>query len=211
MALDLTITEAPFDDNLSRHGPTSERMPIPEEKAVLSPEEQELKRQENELILVKELRSSSEWYETVSHAHLSPSARDHSLTANSLRGPHKILRRPLKFFNRNKTKCIVILHIGDHLCGKKGSIHNGLLATLLDEHLAFVTLPSLPNYTGFTANLNVDYLQPVNPNQWIIVQGELDRVEGRKAYAEAWIETINGERMTEAKALYISPRTQIQN
>lgn len=69
------------------------------------------------------------------------------------------------------------------------------------------SLPSLPNYTGFTANLNVDYIQPVRPNQWISIHGELDKVEGRKAYAEAWIETmLDGERTTEAKSLYISPR-----
>ncbi|KAI7902440.1 HotDog domain-containing protein [Cokeromyces recurvatus] len=203
-----TITEAPFADNLSRHSSTSQRVPIAEEKDILSPEEEELKRQESELSLVKDLRNSSDWYETISHGHLSPSAKQHSLTAHSLRGPHKILRRPLKFFNKDKTMCIVILHVGDHLCDKKERIHNGLLAALLDEHLAFVTLPSLPNYTGFTANLNVDYLNPVAPNQWLIVRGILNRVEGRKAYAEAWIENVDGERMAEAKALYISPRTQ---
>ncbi|KAI8640075.1 HotDog domain-containing protein [Parasitella parasitica] len=195
MTLQPTGTEMPFDINMSRHGPIAERIPISEEHTVLSPEEKELKKQQDGLKLVSELRSSLEWYEVVSHGHLSDSARDHSLTARSLRGQHKILRRPLKFFNLNKTKCIVILHLGDHL------------STLLDEHLAFVSLPSLPNHTGFTANLNVDYKQAVTSNQWISIHGELDRIEGRKAYAEAWIQTMDGVRTTEAKSLYISPRT----
>lgn len=67
-------------------------------------------------------------------------------------------------------------------------------------------MPSLPNLTGFTANLKVDYKEPVEANQWIIVHGILDRVEGRKAYANAWVETIEGIKTTEASALYISPR-----
>lgn len=100
---------------MSRHFPKAERMTIAEEHAELCPEEQELKRQESELRLVKELRDSADWYEVISHSYLTESAKEHSLTAHSLRGPHKILRRPLKFFNENKTKCIVIVHLGDHL------------------------------------------------------------------------------------------------
>jgi hypothetical protein len=67
-------------------------------------------------------------------------------------------------------------------------------------------LPSLPNQTGFTANLNVQHKEFVQANQWIIVRGVLDRVEGRKAFANAWIETLDGIKTTEATALYISPR-----
>lgn len=115
MSLQATVTEKPFDANMSRHAPNAERVPILEEHKVLCPEEIELKRQEEELELVNELRNSLEWFETVSHGHLSDSAREHSLTAHSLRGQFKILRRPLKFFNQKKTKCIIILHLGDHL------------------------------------------------------------------------------------------------
>ncbi|GAA5799683.1 HotDog domain-containing protein [Helicostylum pulchrum] len=192
---------------MSKHSATMKRVEIVEEHEVLSPEEQELKNQEQQLAIVKELRSSEEWYETTPYNYMTPSAIEHSLTAHSLRGPHKILRRPLKFFNKDKTKCIVIVYLGDHMCNKE-VIHNGVLATLLDEHLAYVTLPHLPNSTGFTANLNVDYHETVSPNQWMIIQGQLDKVDGRKAYADAWIENIKGVRIAEARALYISPRTQ---
>jgi hypothetical protein len=115
MTLQPTVTEKPFDSNMSRHDPKAERIVITEEHKVLCPEEKELKRQEEALKLVKELRSSLEWIETISHNYLTDSAREHSLTAHSLRGQDKILRRPLKFFNQDKTECIVILHLGDHL------------------------------------------------------------------------------------------------
>ncbi|KAI8087676.1 HotDog domain-containing protein [Gilbertella persicaria] len=191
---------------MSHHSAKEERIEIVEEHGILSPEEEELKKQESKLNIVQELRDSSEWYETVPHNYLSRSAFEHSLTANTLRGPHKILRRPLKFFNESKTECIIIIHLGDHLCGNNGMVHNGLLATLLDEQLAFVTLPHLPGFTGFTANLDISYLQPVYPNQWIIIKGILNRIEGRKGYATAWIEDTRGTKITESKSLYISPR-----
>jgi hypothetical protein len=112
----MTPTNSSFEEYpMSRHAPKAERITITEEHAELCPEEQELKRQESELALVKELRGSVDWYETISHSYLTDSAREHSLTAHSLRGSRKILRRPLKFFNEDKTRCIVILYVGDHL------------------------------------------------------------------------------------------------
>lgn len=100
---------------MSQHAQTAERTEILEEHLVLSPEEEALKKQEESLDIVKKLRSSKEWYETTPYNYMTPSAIQHSLTANSLRGPNKILRRPLKFFNKDKTKCIVIVYLGDRM------------------------------------------------------------------------------------------------
>ncbi|ORY90366.1 HotDog domain-containing protein [Syncephalastrum racemosum] len=200
---------------MNGHGPQAELNMDPSaeiaadgsHEADLTPEQERLLNEQESLAIVQKLRQSPDWHEVVAYGHLSDSARAHSLSATTLRGDGKIALRPLKFFNHDKTDCIIIAHLGTNLCGHDGIIHGGLLATLLDEHLAYVTLPSLPNYTGFTANLSVDYRMPVRSNQWVVVRGKLDRVEGRKAYADAWIESVDGEhKMTEAKALYVSPR-----
>ena len=47
-------------------------------------------------------------------------------------------------------------------------------------------------------------------DQWVIVHGELEKLDGRKAWGKAWINTADEEPtlLTEATALYISPRTQ---
>ncbi|KAI8097974.1 HotDog domain-containing protein [Gilbertella persicaria] len=165
---------------------------------------------ENDIQLVKKLRQSSDWEEVIAYQHLSDSARSHSLTATTLRGEGMIARRPVKFFNKDKTACIMAIHFGANLCGHDGVIHGGLAATILDEMLAYVTIPSLPGYSGFTANLNVNYRKPILSNQWVIVRGELEKLEGRKAWGKAHIETIDETPviLTEATALYISPRTQ---
>ncbi|KAI8640767.1 HotDog domain-containing protein [Parasitella parasitica] len=172
--------------------------------------EQTLSDQEETINLLKELRSSDEWEEVEAYKYLTESARSHSLTATTLRGPGLIAKRPTKFFNKEKTSCVMFTHFGSNLCGHDGIIHGGLAATVLDEMLAYVTIPSLPGSTGFTANLNVNYRKPIRSNQWVVIRGELERVEGRKAWGKAWIETKDDTPviLTEATALYISPRSQ---
>ncbi|KAI8887029.1 hypothetical protein K501DRAFT_321570 [Backusella circina FSU 941] len=168
-----------------------------------------LEEQENELELVKELRASEEWEEVPSYDYLTPSGLSHSLTATTLRGEGMIARPPLQFFNKDKTKCVLAMHLGTNLCGHDGIIHGGLAATILDEMLAYATVPSLPNYTGFTANLNINYRKPIISNRWVTVHGDLEKVEGRKAWGKAWIQSVEETPaiLTEATALYISPRT----
>jgi hypothetical protein len=71
--------------------------------------------QEDNLAVVQELRQSDDWEEVIAYEHLSDSARAHSLTANTLRANGLIERRPVKFFNGDKTKCIIVLHLGTNL------------------------------------------------------------------------------------------------
>ncbi|CAM0142331.1 hypothetical protein VKS41_002182 [Umbelopsis sp. WA50703] len=166
-----------------------------------------LERECDELAIVQKLRNDPNIEEVIAYGHLTASAYQHSLTASTLRGRGKIAVRPLKFFNQDKTECYMICHLGRSLCGHDGIIHGGMLGTLLDEHLAYVTLPGLPNHTGFTARLEVNYRAPVKANQWVIVGGKREVIEGRKAWADAWIEDIDQNiKYTEARALYVSPR-----
>ncbi|KAI8137763.1 HotDog domain-containing protein [Fennellomyces sp. T-0311] len=192
---------------MNGHGPAAEMAVEPVDQTTFTPEQEALFQEQESLAIVKELHASAEWFEVVAYGHMSDSARARSLTASSLRGEGKIALRPVKFFNKEKTQCVIVAHLGRNLCGHEGIIHGGLLATLLDEHLAYVSLPSLPNYTGFTANLSIDYRKPCKADQWVVIRGKLDRVEGRKAYANAWVETASdGTLLTEASALYVSPR-----
>ncbi|KAI9491648.1 HotDog domain-containing protein [Zychaea mexicana] len=195
---------------MNGHGPEAEYIAVDrsDQGFTFSPAQEALFEEQESLAIVQELTASSEWHEVKAYGHMSDTAREVSLTATTLRGDGKIALRPLKFFNHDKTECVIVMHLGRNLCGHAGIIHGGMLGTLLDEHLAYVSLPSLPNYTGFTANLSVDYRKPCKADQWVVIRGKLDRVEGRKAYAHARVETaIDHTLLTEATALYISPRT----
>lgn len=71
--------------------------------------------QEESIKLVTELRASNDWEEVIAYEHLSPSARAHSLTATTLRGQDMIVRRPVKFFNKDKTACVMVVYFGANL------------------------------------------------------------------------------------------------
>ncbi|KAG2218859.1 hypothetical protein INT45_011283 [Circinella minor] len=203
-----SMSMGPSANLMNGHGPGAEATVDRRNQGFeFSSEQEALFQEQQTLDIVKELSESPDWYEVKAYGHMSPEAHDVSLTASTLRGDDKIALRPLKFFNKEKTECIVVLHLGRKLCGHAGIIHGGMLGTLLDEHLAYVSLPNLPNYTGFTANLSVDYRKPCKAGQWVVIRGKLDRVEGRKAYSNARIESaLDGTLLTEASALYISPR-----
>ncbi|KAI9029756.1 HotDog domain-containing protein [Phycomyces nitens] len=164
----------------------------------------------NNMAIVKQCRLDRDMFEIEAYGHLKGSAKLHSLTASTLRGKGKLIVAPVIFYNKSMTQVTIVCHLGTELCGHDGIIHGGMLATLLDEVLACVAFPALPNNIGFTANLNIDYRKPVKSDQWVVLRGKLDRLDGRKAFVEAWIEDLEGTKMTEAKSLYVAPKSIIQ-
>lgn len=122
-----------------------------------------------------------------------------------------IVTKPVMFYNKTYTQLTTILHLGQNVCGHDGIIHGGLAATVLDEALACVAIPALPNKFGFTANLNVNYRSPIMSDQWVMVKSQLDKLEERKAFVSASIQSLDGKTIfTEATSLYISPKPKAQ-
>ncbi|KAI9628515.1 hypothetical protein KEM48_011468 [Puccinia striiformis f. sp. tritici PST-130] len=77
---------------------------------------------------------------------------------------------PIIFINKDKTESVVIVHVGDLMCGHDGIVHGGLLATICDEGLASLAFSNLPNMIGVTASLKLNYKKPVLANQFIILR-----------------------------------------
>lgn len=77
--------------------------------------EDDLLDQENSLEIIERLRASNDWEEVEAYRYLNDSAREHSLTATTLRGKNLIERRPIKFYNKKKTSCTMIFHLGENL------------------------------------------------------------------------------------------------
>ncbi|CEG81093.1 hypothetical protein RMATCC62417_15333 [Rhizopus microsporus] len=164
------------------------------------------------LDIVKECRSNPELILHEAYSHFTESQKEHSLTCSTLRGPDMIILPPLMFYNKTYTEMVSIIHFGKNLCGHDGIIHGGLAATILDEALAAVALPSLPKRFGFTANLNVNYRKPILSDQWVVVRAKLDKLEERKAFVSAHIESAEDKAiLTEATSLYISPKSIPKN
>ncbi|KAI8056507.1 HotDog domain-containing protein [Gilbertella persicaria] len=189
--------------------PTAEEQPYQE---ILVEEQVRLAEIEKDnLEIVKQCRADPDLIEHDPYFFASESQKERSLTAGTLRGAGKIIVTPVMFYNKTYTEATAVVHLGAKICGHDGIVHGGLAATLLDEGLACVALPSLPNKFGFTANLNINYRKPIFSNQWVVMKSKLDKLEDRKAFVSAFLQSLDGETIfTEATSLYVSPKVKPQ-
>ena len=156
------------------------------------------------------LRNDTRYTESRPHLQVSEALRAHNLMTGTLVGAHKISVAPYVFTEADGKSMLMLLHLGDQTCGHPGIIHGGLLATLLDEGLARCCFGALPSKVGVTANLQINYRQPAPANSYFVLRAETSRLEGRKAWVDGRIETleVDGESrvIVEANALFIEPR-----
>ncbi|WVQ75892.1 hypothetical protein IAR50_005526 [Cryptococcus sp. DSM 104548] len=153
-----------------------------------------------------EIKKGADWYETRPYNNYDPQKIHNSLTAGSLRGPGKLAVTPLLFAKHDESEAIAVIHLGRALCGHDGIVHGGLLATVLDETLGRNALLNLPSRIGVTANLNLNYRSPCMADQFVVVRTSLKELKGRKAVVEAKMETLHGDRVVDATALFIEPK-----
>jgi Thioesterase superfamily len=94
----------------------------------------------------------------------------HNLTGGTLNGLGRVSVAPIAFSDGEGTEFYAVLHIGRDVCGQDGYVHDGLLATILDESLARCCFPALPNRIGVTANLNIDYRKSIPVDSYLLVK-----------------------------------------
>ncbi|KAB8074025.1 Thioesterase/thiol ester dehydrase-isomerase [Aspergillus leporis] len=157
------------------------------------------------------LRENSAFTESRPHLKIPAALRARNLTAGTLSGPDRIVVPPYIFSEEGGKSLVSIFYLGSAVSGHPGIVHGGLLATLLDEAMARCCFPALPNNVGVTANLNIDYRRPAMAGAYAVLRAETVKVEGRKAWVEARIETLpeEGEEpavLVEAKALFVEPK-----
>lgn len=90
--------------------------------------------------------------------------------------------------------------VTEHHQGAPGLAHGGVLAAAVDEGMGFLLyLHGKPAVTG---HLEVDYRRPVPVGTELRLEGEIDRVVGRKIFA--WMRGMaNGEVAVDASAIFI--------
>jgi 3'-phosphoadenosine 5'-phosphosulfate synthase len=161
--------------------------------------------------LAKELRSSTEFSESRPHLKIPQSQRGHNLTGGTLLGPGRVTVPPFVWAERCGSSLVAISYLDSDLCGHPGIVHGGFLATMIDEGMGKCCSGALPNKVGMTANLKINYRAPVPAGAFVVLRVRTTKVEGRKAWLEAQIETLvsEGEKPTilvEASSLFIEPR-----
>ncbi|KAK9702929.1 hypothetical protein K7432_010993 [Basidiobolus ranarum] len=130
-----------------------------------------------------------------------------TLIWHTLRGEGKIELEPLILRSADEKKVVMVIYLGSKLCGHKGIIHGGMLASLLDETLARTIIPSLPGRIGFTANFSINYRRPTFANDFVVIRAEVDKIDGRKGFVKGQIEDIKGNVLVDSEALFIAPNT----
>ncbi|KAJ1856352.1 hypothetical protein LPJ73_002199 [Coemansia sp. RSA 2703] len=128
-----------------------------------------------------------------------------ALVPGTLYGPDKLTVEPVIFLNRDRKQFVVILHIGKRLCGHDGIVHGGVQATLFDEITARPAFWNLPRNIALTATLNINYRRPVLADQILVFRTQLKTIEGRKATIAAQLEDTQGNLLSDAESLYVSP------
>ncbi|KAI2629250.1 HotDog domain-containing protein [Hypomontagnella submonticulosa] len=106
------------------------------------------------------------------------------------------------------------LTLGSGLNGHPDVLHGGIVATILDEVTGLLIpinqqrgfIPEMPYMTVY---LNTTFLKPVPTCATILAQARILKVEGRKHFAEGWIEDGNGEVLARAEALFVALKSSL--
>jgi hypothetical protein len=87
------------------------------------------------LPIVKQLSADKEWIKTIGIFRISKEDAIHNLTMGTLAGTGRISVKPVTFWNEKTKEFVVVMHVGQDICGHRGLVHGGFLATVLDECL----------------------------------------------------------------------------
>ena len=82
--------------------------------------------------------------------------------------------------------------------GFKDIVHGGMLATVLDEMM--VNLAWKEGKPAVTAELTVRFKKPAKTGHKILLEGRIDREEGRAIYAHSIAKDEHGELLAQATA-----------
>jgi hypothetical protein len=87
------------------------------------------------LPIVQQLSEDKDWIKTIGVFPIPKEDVPHNLTTGALSGMGKITVKPVTFYNDKTKEFVVVMHVGQDVCGHRGLVHGGFLATILDECL----------------------------------------------------------------------------
>ncbi|KAJ5703252.1 hypothetical protein N7493_011641 [Penicillium malachiteum] len=160
--------------------------------------------------MIQDLRKRGKFVEYRGYEDYPQDLREQNLTAGPLTGPQMIPIAPYVFVNQAEKSLVEILYLGNHVSGYPGIIHGGLLATILDEGLGWCCFPFLPGKAGATVALDLQFINPLSTDSYMVLKAQVTSVVERKAFVEGHIETLpeNGDPVliAKARATFVAPR-----
>jgi len=95
------------------------------------------------LPIVNKLSQDKDFIKTVGIFALPEEEIPHNLTMGTLAGMGRITVKPITFYNDKTKEFVVVMHVGQDVCGHRGLVHGGMLATILDECLGKTAITTL--------------------------------------------------------------------
>ncbi|XP_053330921.1 acyl-coenzyme A thioesterase THEM4-like [Spea bombifrons] len=106
------------------------------------------------------------------------------------------------FYNTAEKRMVCLFQPGHYLEGPPGFTHGGCIATIIDSTAGAGAVYGCG--TVMTANLNIDYRNPIPLGRTVIVDSKVENVEGRKVFCSCQIRSHDDEVLhTEATVLFI--------
>jgi acyl-coenzyme A thioesterase PaaI-like protein len=105
-------------------------------------------------------------------------------------------------FTRQGEELLSALTIGENYQGFDAIAHGGIIATALDEIMAWLLITL--GYQALTAKLEVRFIQPVPVGETLSLRARLVRSRGRLLETEAWASFADGRLAAEGKAASLS-------
>nr|XP_056709512.1 acyl-coenzyme A thioesterase THEM4-like [Euleptes europaea] len=105
------------------------------------------------------------------------------------------------FLNPSQKRMVCLAQLGPYLEGPPGFVHGGPIATILDTTWSQCALFTTSAF--LTANLSINYKSPVQLGSVILVDGKVDRTEGRKVFLSGQVQSVDG------KTLYAEGTTSL--
>ncbi|HXA57063.1 MAG TPA: PaaI family thioesterase [Candidatus Acidoferrum sp.] len=85
--------------------------------------------------------------------------------------------------------------------GASGYIHGGIIATLLDEVMSKVN--RFRKARAVTAELNVEYLRPVQVGQELVIEGWESDAQGRNLFLQSEIRDSSGKVLARGRGRFV--------
>jgi len=107
----------------------------------------------------------------------------------------------LSFYETGQGDVVSDVVMDNRFEGFPGTVHGGIIATMLDEAAGRVAMVGKPNAFSVTARLEVRYRKPVPVGGNVRVIGRMVRRRGRLVTAHAEVHLENGDVAAEAEVL----------
>ncbi|XP_064444617.1 acyl-coenzyme A thioesterase THEM4 isoform X5 [Mirounga angustirostris] len=93
------------------------------------------------------------------------------------------------FHNHVENRTVCIFQGGPYLQGVPGFLHGGAIATMIDSTVGMCAV--ITEGVVMTANLNINFRRPIPLCSVVVINSQLDKVEGRKLFVSCNVRSVD--------------------